>query len=91
MKYVLALLTIVILLTSGCVPAAVKYAQGRNPGLQSHGVTAHWLSDDRADTMSWTRPEDRNVYGAMKHMQKTAAQISDEIPSWLARNPSGHL
>jgi hypothetical protein len=31
MKYVLALLTIGILLTSGCTPAAVKYAQGRNP------------------------------------------------------------
>lgn len=31
MKYLFALLTIAILLTSGCVPAALKYAQGRNP------------------------------------------------------------
>lgn len=31
MKYLLSLLTIAILLTSGCTPAAVQYAQGRNP------------------------------------------------------------
>jgi len=34
MKYILALLTTAILMTSGCTPAALKYAQGRNPGCQ---------------------------------------------------------
>ena len=32
MKYFLFLTTILVLLTSGCAPAALKYAQGRNPG-----------------------------------------------------------
>jgi hypothetical protein len=34
MKYFLFIVTIVILLTSGCAPAALQYAQGRNPNCQ---------------------------------------------------------
>jgi hypothetical protein len=34
MKYVYSLLTVLILLTSGCAPAALKYAQGRNPNCE---------------------------------------------------------
>lgn len=31
MKYFLFMMSLCVLMTSGCTPAAVKYAQGRNP------------------------------------------------------------
>jgi len=49
------------------------------PELQGHGATAYWHGNDRADTMPWRRPKDRNVHGAVRNVQKTASQIGDEV------------
>lgn len=62
MKYVLSVLMLCILMTSGCTPAAVKYAQGTNPGckvtaLQSTGSSVTVLiqcprEDPRTETFT---------------------------------------